>query len=54
MAETQESFEQNENSDIDKQVNLMDQFIADGGFDQAFEDVYGLPESVKQSLKEIS
>lgn len=41
-------------SDIDKQVNLMDQFIADGGFDKAFADVFGLPESVKQSLKEIS
>lgn len=54
MTETQESFEHNETSDIDKQVNLMDQFIADGGFDQAFKDVYGLPESVKQSLKEIS
>ena len=54
MAETQESSEHNENSDIDKQVNLMDQFIADSGFDQAFKDVYVLPESVKQSLKEIS
>ena len=38
---------------INKQVNLMDQFIADGGFDQAFNDVFGLPESVKQSLKEV-
>lgn len=54
MAETQESFEHNENSDIDKQVNLMDQFIADGGFDQAFKDVYGLPETVVKSLKEVS
>lgn len=41
-------------SDIDKQVNLMDQFIADGGFDKAFVDVFGLPESVKKSLEEIS
>lgn len=41
-------------SNIDKQVNLMDQFIADGGFDKAFVDVFGLPESVKQSLREIS
>lgn len=41
-------------SDIDKQVNLMDQFIADGGFDKAFADVFGLPESVVQSLKEVS
>ena len=39
---------------IDKQVNLMDQFIADGGFDKAFADVFGLPESVKKSLEEIS
>lgn len=41
-------------SNIDKQVNLMDQFIADGGFDKAFADVFGLPESVVQSLKEVS
>ena len=41
-------------SDIDKQVNLMDQFIAVGGFDKAFADVFGLPESVKKSLEEIS
>lgn len=54
MAETQESFEHNENSHIDKQVNLMDQFIADGGFDQAFKDVFGLPETVVKSLKEVS
>ena len=54
MAETQESFEHNENSDIDKQVNRMDQFIADGGFDQAFKDVFGLPESVVKSLGEVS
>ncbi|ENW86496.1 hypothetical protein F906_01551 [Acinetobacter pseudolwoffii] len=54
MVEPQESFEPNENSSIDKQVNLMDQFIADGGFEQAFKDVFGLSESVKQSLKEIS
>ncbi|MFZ7814661.1 hypothetical protein [Acinetobacter lwoffii] len=40
--------------EIDKQVNLMDQFIADGGFDQAFKDVFGLPESVVKSLKEVS
>lgn len=54
MVEPQESFEPNENSSIDKQVNLMDQFIADGGFDQAFKDVYGLPETVVKSLKEVS
>ena len=40
--------------EIDKQVNLMDQFIADGGFDQAFKDVFGLPESMVKSLKEVS
>lgn len=39
---------------IDKQVNLMDQFIIDGGFDKAFNDVFGLPESVVESLKEVS
>lgn len=54
MAETQESFEHNENSDIDKQVNLMDQFIESGEFDKTLNDFFGLPESVKQSLKEIS
>lgn len=41
-------------TDIDKQVNIMDQFIADGGFDKAFDDVFGLPESVKRSLEEVS
>ena len=54
MIETQESCEHQENSNIDKQVNLMDKFIADGGFDKAFADVFGLPESVKKSLEEIS
>ena len=37
-----------------KQENCIDQFIASGEFDKAFKDVFGLPESVKQSLKEIS
>lgn len=54
MAESRESSEHNENSDIDKQVNLMDQFIESGGFDQAFKDVFGLPETVVKSLKEVS
>lgn len=40
--------------EIDKQVNLMDQFIESGEFDKAFKDVFGLPESVKQSLKEVT
>lgn len=43
-----------EELEIDKQVNLMDQFIADGGFDKAFNEVFGLPESVVESLKEVS
>lgn len=46
--------QKNSDEDIDKQVNLLDQFIADGGFDKAFQDTFGLPESVKQSLKEVS
>ena len=36
-----------EELEIDKQVNLMDQFIVDGGFDQAINDVFGLPEAPK-------
>ncbi len=36
------------------ETNTIDSFIEDGGFDKAFVDVFGLPESVKQSLKEIS
>lgn len=43
-----------EELEIDKQVNLIDQFIANGGFDKAFNDVFGLPESVVESLKEVS
>ena len=54
MIETQESCEYQENSNIDKQVNLMDQFIANGGFDKAFADVFGLPEGVVKSLGEVS
>lgn len=34
--------------------NSIDQFIASGGFDEAFKDVFGLPESVVKSLKEVS
>ena len=34
--------------------NPMDAFIASGGFDKAFVDVFGLPESVMKSLKEVS
>lgn len=54
MTDIQKSHEHLDDSDIDKQVNLMDQFIESGGFDQAFKDVFGLPESVVQSLKEVS
>ena len=36
------------------EINTIDSFIEDGGFDKAFMDVFGLPESVKQSLKEVS
>lgn len=43
-----------EESNIDKQVNIMDQFIADGEFDKAFQDVFGLPKSVVESLGEVS
>ncbi|WP_171264783.1 hypothetical protein [Acinetobacter sp. ANC 4558] len=38
----------------DKQENSIDQFIADGGFDQAFNEVFGLPECVVESLGEVS
>lgn len=34
--------------------NSIDQFIASGGFDEAFKDVFGLPKKVKQNLKEVS
>lgn len=39
---------------VDKQVNLMDQFIESGEFDKTLNDFFGLPESVVQSLKEVS
>lgn len=34
--------------------NSIDQFIASGGFDEASKDVFGLPEAIKQGVKEIS
>lgn len=37
-----------------KPENCIDQFIASGEFDKAFKDVFGLPESVQQSLKEVT
>ncbi|MCK4077541.1 hypothetical protein [Acinetobacter radioresistens] len=54
MTDIQKPCEPSEDSSIDKQVSVMDQFIADGGFDQAFKDVFGLPESVVKSLGEVS
>lgn len=37
----------------DDQENPIDTFIANGGFDKAFNDVFGLPKSVIESLKEV-
>lgn len=37
-----------------KPRNTINSFINDSGFDQAFKDVFDLPDSVKQSLKEVS
>ena len=34
--------------------NDIGEFIQSGEFDKAFKNVFGLPESVKQSLKEVS
>lgn len=42
---------ENEELVIDKQVNILDQFISEGGFDQAFQDVFGLPEPPKAKEK---
>ena len=54
MIDIQKPCEPCEDSNIDKQVNLMDQFIESGEFDKAFKDVFGLPETVVKSLKEVS
>ncbi len=43
---------ENEELVIDKQVNILDQFISEGGFDQAFQDVFGLPEPQKAKEKD--
>ena len=48
MSDIQKPCEPCEDSNIDKQVNLMDQFIESGEFDKAFKDVFGLPETVKK------
>jgi hypothetical protein len=37
-----------------KPKNCIDQFIASGEFDKTLNDFFGLPESVVQSLKEVS
>lgn len=39
---------------LQEPANTIDQFIESGGFDQAFKDVFGLPETVVKSLKEVS
>lgn len=54
MTDIQKPCEPCEDSNIEQQVSVMDQFIADGGFDQAFKDVFGLPETVVRRLKEVS
>ncbi len=43
-----------EELEIDQQVNLMDQFIESGEFDKTLNDFFGLPESVRLSLGEVS
>ena len=43
-----------EELEIDQQVNLMDQFIESGEFNKTLNDFFELPESVVQSLKEVS
>ncbi|WP_333669718.1 hypothetical protein [Acinetobacter guillouiae] len=43
-----------EESQTDKEANVIDQFIVDGGFDQAFQDAFGLPETVVKSLGEVA
>lgn len=43
-----------EELEIDQQVNLMDQFIESGEFNKTLNDFFGLPESVVQSLREVS
>lgn len=54
MTDIQKPCEPSEDSSIDKQVNLMDQFIESGEFDKTLNDFFGLPEAVVRSLKEVS
>jgi hypothetical protein len=37
-----------------KRESTIDKFIEDGGFDKAFNDVFGLPVEVVESLKEVT
>lgn len=46
--------ENNAQESQNQEENIIDQFIADGGFNEAFKDVFGLPDSVVESLKEVS
>lgn len=54
MNDIQKPLEPYEDGDIDQQVNLMDQLIESGEFNKTLNDFFGLPESVVQSLKEVS
>ena len=45
--------ENNAQESQNQEENIIDQFIKDGGFDEAFKNVFGLPESVVESLKEV-
>lgn len=54
MTDIQKPCEPCEDSNIDKQVSLMDQLIQSGEFDKAFKDVFGLPSGVVKSLGEVS
>lgn len=38
---------------IDKQVNIKEQFITDSDFNEDFQNVFGLPKNIVESLKEI-
>ena len=38
----------------EKPKNCIDEFIKSGGFDQAFQNVFGLPNEVVESLKEMT
>ena len=54
MTEIQRTNVDIEETDIDKRVNIMGQFIAEGGFDKAFQAEFGLPEAVVKSMGEVS